>query len=347
MMKKVILLLAAAVCGAMSAAAQDLIVKRDATQVEAKVSEIAPETIRYKRFSNPDGPTYVLPVKEIAYIRFANGEVERFGETAPATPAAQEVASTPAAPEAPEVAAASTPAAPAVPEVPAPAAPAVPAAPAQPAPAPAPTPTPAPVPAPAPAPATVATAPGPQYILKEYRIGEIYEWNGVRGMICALSEDKQHGLLISLDEIYLPWSEFRKPDLRTVGTKETADGALNMQIVEEYIRANNLSWDDFPAFKWCREKGEGWYLPAIDELLTLGHNYNGGTRVTNNRQARNAINETLKEAGGKRLDRMAFYFSSTEMDEKNAYTTHMSIEPPYIVEIPKYTKFIVRAMRKF
>ena len=123
--------------------------------------------------------------------------------------------------------------------------------------------------------------------------------------------------------------------------------AENMEKVAQYIAVNNLTWDDFPAFKWCRDKGEGWYLPAIDEMLTVGHNYNGGTRVQNNRQARNKFNDALKDAGGKRMDRLVYYFSSTEMDEKNAYTTHMGIEPPYVIEIPKYNKFLVRAVHKF
>ena len=92
-----------------------------------------------------------------------------------------------------------------------------------------------------------------------------------------LSDDRQHGLVISLDEIYLHWSEFRKPDLRVIGTDNRSDGSVNMEKVAAYIAENNLSWDDFPAFKWCREKGEGWYLPSIDELLNIGHNYSGGT----------------------------------------------------------------------
>ena len=87
-MKKTILLLVAALCGVLTAAAQDLIVKTDATKVEAKVTEITPDAVRYKRFSNPDGPTYVLPVADIDYIQYANGEKERFraAETVPATP---------------------------------------------------------------------------------------------------------------------------------------------------------------------------------------------------------------------------------------------------------------------
>ncbi len=312
-MKRTILLLLAFLCSALAVTAQDLIVKTDATQVEAKVTEIAPDVVRYKRFSNPDGPTYVLPVKDIWYIRYANGETESFNaaSSAPAAPA-------PAVAEVPVAAEPSTPAAP----------PVTPAAPVQ-------------------ATTVVSQTGSGQYVLKLFEIGELYDYNGVKGIICMLTDDKQHGLIMSLDEIYLPWSGFRKQDLRVVGAENRTEGIENMATVEKYIVENNLSWDDFPAFKWCREKGDGWYLPAIDEMLTIGHNYNGGTRVQFSRQARNRFNDTLKENGGKRMDRLVYYFTSTEKDEKEAYTTHMNIEPPYVVEIPKSSKFLVRAVRRF
>lgn len=306
-MKKTILLLLAVMCGVLTAAAQDLIIKTDQTQVEAKVTEITPETVRYKRFSNPDGPTYVLPVRDIRYIQYANGEKEFFE-----TPMA--IAATPLTPATP---AGETPAASAAPVVPA---------------------------------APVAQSPqgAPvQYVVKQYEIGELYDFNGVKGVVCMVTEDGLHGMVLSLDEIYLPWSEFRKPDLRVVGADDRTDGAGNMTKIAAYIAANNLSWEDFPAFKWCRDKGEGWYLPSIDELLTIGHNYNGGSRMHPNRQARNRFNNTLKDNGGKRMDRLVYYFSSTELDAKNAYATYMGIEPPYIIEIPKYNKFLVRAVHKF
>ena len=85
-MKRSLLLLLAAICGVFTAAAQDLIVKTDSTKVEAKVIEITPENVRYKRFSNPEGPTYVLPVVEIHYIRYANGETEYYTRSVPAMP---------------------------------------------------------------------------------------------------------------------------------------------------------------------------------------------------------------------------------------------------------------------
>lgn len=298
-MKRLLLLLLAAWGGALTAAAQDLIVKTDRSSVEARVLEITPETVRYKRFSNPDGPTYVLPVADIEYIRYANGEVERFRKAEEAVPATPPVPAT-AADAQPEIV------------------------------------------------EEVLSEPIVRYTYATtHEIGEYYERDGIKGIVCALSPDKMHGLLLSLDEIYLHWSEFRKPDLCVVGADDRSDGVANMEKVAAYIEANGASWEDFPAFKWCRDKGEGWYLPSIDELLTIGHNYNGGTRVQNNKQARNKFNGVLKDQGGKRMDRLVYYFSSTEMDEKSAYTTHMGIEPPYVIEIPKYNKFLVRAVRKF
>ena len=314
MKKSTLLLFWALCCGISAAVAQDLIVRTDSTRIEARVTEVSPETVRYKRFSNPDGPTYVLPVAGIDYIRYANGETDRFRQ--PAAPAP--------APDAP-----------------------VPGTPAAPAPAPdAPVAVPAPVSATASAPVALATLPV-QYELKRYAVGDYYDFNGVKGVVCKVTEDGLHGMVVSLDEVMIPWSVFRKPDLRTVGAVDRTDGRVNMEIVARYIAENGLSWDDFPAFKWCREQGEGWYLPAIDEVLAIGNNFNGGTRMHYDRQARNRFNDALKEHGGKRMDRLVYYFSSTEQDEKSVHTSHMDMKPPYVVGIPKYNKFLVRAVHLF
>ncbi len=99
MKKSTLLLFWALCCGISAAVAQDLIVKTDSTRIEARVTEVSPETVRYKRFSNPDGPTYVLPVAGIDYIRYANGETDRFRQPAAPAPAPDApVAGAPAAP---------------------------------------------------------------------------------------------------------------------------------------------------------------------------------------------------------------------------------------------------------
>lgn len=316
MKKSTLLLFWALCCGISAAVAQDLIVRTDSTRIEARVTEVSPETVRYKRFSNPDGPTYVLPVAGIDYIRYANGETDRFRQ--PAAPAPDPAVAAP-----------------------------VPGTPAAPAPAPD-----APVAVPTPASATASDPAAPaalpvQYELKRYAVGDYYDFNGVKGVVCKVTEDGLHGMVVSLDEVMIPWSVFRKPDLRTVGAVDRTDGRVNMQTVARYIAENGLSWDDFPAFKWCREQGEGWYLPAIDEVLAIGNNFNGGTRMHYDRQARNRFNDALKEHGGKRMDRLVYYFSSTEQDEKSVYTSHMDMKPPYVVGIPKYNKFLVRAVHLF
>ena len=350
MKKSTLLLFWALCCGISAAVAQDLIVRTDSTRIEARVTEVSPETVRYKRFSNPDGPTYVLPVAGIDYIRYANGETDRFRQPAAPAPAPAPtpdapVLGTPAvpapAPDAPVAAPAPAPAP--APEVAAP----VPGTPAAPAPAPD-----APVAVPTPASATSSDPAAPaalpvQYELKRYAVGDYYDFNGVKGVVCKVTEDGLHGMVVSLDEVMIPWSVFRKPDLRTVGAVDRTDGRVNMQTVARYIAENGLSWDDFPAFKWCREQGEGWYLPAIDEVLAIGNNFNGGTRMHYDRQARNRFNDALKEHGGKRMDRLVYYFSSTEQDEKSVYTSHMDMKPPYVVGIPKYNKFLVRAVHLF
>lgn len=297
MLNKTILLLASLLCLAASAAAQDLIVKTDSTKIEARILEISPDDVRYKRFSNLDGPTYVLPVQQIAYLRYANGEVERLQAAPAAAPAP----------------AATAPAASAVPAEPAP-------------------------------------VPTPRMSARNdrYEVGQFYDQDGVKGVVCMVDEEGLHGLVISLDESkYIPWSTFDKEHLRLIGCDDHADGAANMEKMAAYIAANNLSWEDFPAFDWCRQQGEGWYLPAIDELLVIGHNYNGGDRVHNNRQARNHFNDALRNNGGQRMDRLVYYFSSTEKDEKSAWTSHTDLQPPYVIEIPKYQKFLVRAVHKF
>nr|MBE6191898.1 hypothetical protein [Rikenellaceae bacterium] len=316
MMKRALLLATALVTG-LTAMAQDLIVKIDSTRIEARVAEISTETIRYKRFARPDGPTYVLPTAEVCYIRYSDGFIESYNRTA-----------------APAVAQAAAPAP-------------------QPAPAAQPTPTPAPQPAPvaqsAPAPAPQQTYYAPvQYEITRYSIGQYYDQNGIRGIVVALNEERTHGLLMSLDEVMIEWSTFRKEELCKVGAEDRTNGENNMKAIERYIAEHNLTWDHFPAFKWCKEKGEGWYLPSIDEVLTIGNQYNGGSRARNDRQSRMRFNDNLKVNGGERIDGKCYYHSSTEFDEKFPMMSHMGLEPPFVItDVAKYTKFLVRAVRKF
>lgn len=56
--------------------AQDKIYKTDRTYIEVKVQEIGVTEIKYKKFSNPYGPTYIILKKEVWMIVYENGEKE-------------------------------------------------------------------------------------------------------------------------------------------------------------------------------------------------------------------------------------------------------------------------------
>lgn len=58
--------------------AQDMIHKNDSTIIESKVIEIGETEIKYKKFSNPDGPTYTVKKSDVAYVVYQNGERETY-----------------------------------------------------------------------------------------------------------------------------------------------------------------------------------------------------------------------------------------------------------------------------
>lgn len=60
--------------------AQDIIVKRDGSTILSRVLEISTSTIKYKKFQNLDGPTYVINTNEVFSINYQNGEKELFGD---------------------------------------------------------------------------------------------------------------------------------------------------------------------------------------------------------------------------------------------------------------------------
>lgn len=56
--------------------AQDVIVKNDGSTITSKVTEITGTEIKYKKFSNLNGPTYTIGKNEVNYINYENGERE-------------------------------------------------------------------------------------------------------------------------------------------------------------------------------------------------------------------------------------------------------------------------------
>lgn len=65
------------------AAAQDLLTRRDGTEVLVKVLEITPELVKYRRFDNPDGPLISVRKADVFRLKYANGTQEILTPLAP------------------------------------------------------------------------------------------------------------------------------------------------------------------------------------------------------------------------------------------------------------------------
>jgi len=84
-MKKLCLAVFLFVCGLFSVHAQDLIILKNGTIIEAKVMKISSTEIEYKRFNHQDGPTIAIPTNNVLSIRYENGTSEVINETVTGT----------------------------------------------------------------------------------------------------------------------------------------------------------------------------------------------------------------------------------------------------------------------
>ena len=134
---------------------------------------------------------------------------------------------------------------------------------------------------------------------KEWAVGDYYEVGSVKGVVVWVDESKLKGKIISLDETVSVWSTSN----RYTGAQSTTDGKGNTAKV----KALDNELTSFPAFKWCVDKGEGWYLPASDEVKCF-------------LAAEPVVKPTLAAHGGTPLD--SYYWSSTESDSNSETTAY-------------------------
>lgn len=71
--------------------AQDTIFKNDGSMLAAKILEINPGEIKYKKASDPDGPVYVESKTAVQSIRYANGLVEEYTPKQASAPGAADI----------------------------------------------------------------------------------------------------------------------------------------------------------------------------------------------------------------------------------------------------------------
>ena len=140
--------------------------------------------------------------------------------------------------------------------------------------------------------------PTPELTSAPYAVGDYYNDGKKEGVVFEVWDDGNSGKIVSMTQSaeYLQWSSDEAEQKRLVGADNQTDGAANMAIIKSIS-----SWEDkYPAFKWCADLGEGWYLPAKEELLTI---YSNKAAIDAN------LTEQLTSS---------WYWSSTEYDYHNS-----------------------------
>ena len=81
----------------------------------------------------------------------------------------------------------------------------------------------------------------------------------------------REGKIVSVDSELKNWGDSNNDDLNT----RISAGTFNWEILIN----RDPTLENFPAFKWCKDKGDGWYLPSryelhvLNELLTMHGEY--------------------------------------------------------------------------
>ncbi len=91
-MKRIYMFLLCAIFG-LKAFANDVIVLKDNTRIDAKIEEVSSSAIKYRMVSNLDGPVFVQETDQIAVIIYDNGTVKTYNN-ADSKPASAKQAST-------------------------------------------------------------------------------------------------------------------------------------------------------------------------------------------------------------------------------------------------------------
>jgi hypothetical protein len=207
-----------------------------------------------------------------------------------------------------------------------------------------------------------------------YKVGDFYQENGLMGIVIRVNDAGDHGLIMSIERTSKKWVTGTKNNLTTNAFHED-DGEKNMKELEKFINENDGSWETFPIFAWARSLGEGWYIPAVDEVKDILMAINGDMENYNNKKMK-GITKKLKDHKGDGLIDSGFrsskfpcaMFSSTEGDAGQAITLRfkpngLSVISPFgapqgkfiIDNMPKNTmetglykvKYGTRAVHKF
>ena len=155
-------------------------------------------------------------------------------------------------------------------------------------------------------------------VSSKLKIGTPVTVSGLKGVVFELNGSTNK--IVYYLETTAAWG----PANAKVGATTTTDGMENMKIIV------NKDISSYPAFKWCRDLGVEWYLPARDELQAICN-------------IMTTLNSVLRNCGGKTFEE-AYYWSSTESDRSSAAAEHFGCCSSSYTKSSTYRVRAVRAL---
>ncbi len=164
-----------------------------------------------------------------------------------------------------------------------------------------------------------------------------YEGDNVVGIVCEVSDDGTSGKIIALanvkeqGRINAMWDKRANSDNYVeLGASSLDDGEANMAAA----RANDPELANLTAFRLCAELGDGWYLPAFNEMKAVADN-------------KTDLNAALRANGGSTLDNDDYWTSTEGTENALERAKSVKISDGSAFDYRKYFYNKVRPMKKF
>ena len=179
-------------------------------------------------------------------------------------------------------------------------------------------------------------------IAEQYQVGAVCEVNGSKGVIYAIKNNKAY--VVSLDEEQLQWSTENVfcNCISSNGSYNTYD-----PFDPKYSKAEGGVRDinNYPAFKWCMEHGENWFLPSSKELQWLWDAASAGKHDYNCEEM-TAFNKIITDNGGVAIQE-DYYWSSNEEDYDQVVLIAFMYDSVVCLEPSKTKTYRTRAVACF
>lgn len=152
-----------------------------------------------------------------------------------------------------------------------------------------------------------------QPVERTWKVGDYYNVDGKEGVVFWVDETGKHGKIVSMDQTELRWCTDDEYNKKLTGiATDSSNGLNNLRSIMKIA-----GWKDkYPAFAWCADHGDGWYLPAIEELKEL----------LLNDEVHFKVNGTLEQKRGSVMyskGDTSWYWSSTEENQSCAWLVSM------------------------